>query len=165
MAPQATEDAMETTNLMISAKSYPAAELAPDDRGLLDAALAAAGRAYAPYSGYRVGVALRLADGRIVDGNNQENAAYPSGICAERTALFAAQAQNPDVPVSALALTATFDGDIVLHPSPCGACRQVIMETETRFRHPIRILLCGKNDVLEVSSAHALLPFWTSPEV
>ena len=156
---------METKNRLIFAKIYPVAELAEDDRELRDAALSAASRAYAPYSNYRVGVALRLADGRLVDGNNQENAAYPSGICAERTALFAAQAQNPGTPVSALLLTATFNGDIVLHPSPCGACRQVVMETETRFRHPIRILLCGKNEVTELSSAHALMPFWTSPEV
>ena len=156
---------MDTTELIITAKTCPVGELASDDRELLDAALAAAARAYAPYSGFRVGAALRLADGRIVDGNNQENAAYPSGICAERTALFAAQAQYPDTPVSALLLTATVDGVPVDHPSPCGACRQVVMEAETRFRHPIRILLCGKTRVVELASAHALLPFWTPPEV
>ena len=83
---------METKNVIISAKVYPVAELASDDRELQTVALAAVGRAYAPYSGFRVGVALRLADGLIIDGNNQENVAYPSGICAERTALFAAMA-------------------------------------------------------------------------
>lgn len=155
---------MDTKNLIISAKTYPIAELAADDCELRTAALAAAGRAYAPYSGFRVGVALRMADGRIVDGNNQENVAYPSGICAERTALFTAMSQNPDTPVSTLLLLAETDGDLVKHPSPCGACRQVIMETETRFRHPIRILLCGKNEVVELSSAHALMPFWAPPE-
>lgn len=155
---------METKNLIISAKTYSVSGLAPDDCELRTVALAAARRAYAPYSGFRVGVALRLADGRVIDGNNQENVAYPSGICAERTALFAAMSQNPDTPVSTLLLLAETGGELVEHPSPCGACRQVIMETETRFRHPIRILLCGKDDVLEVASAHALMPFWTSPE-
>ena len=155
---------MDTKNLVIAAKTYPLAELSSDDRELLDTALAAASRAYAPYSGYRVGAALRLADGKIVDGNNQDNIAYPSGICAERTALFSAQARYPDTPVSTLVLTALVDGAPVAYPSPCGGCRQVIMETETRFRHPIRILLCGKTDVVELSSAHALLPFWAPPE-
>jgi len=155
---------MDTQNLVIVSKTYPVGELARDDRELLDVAMEAAKRAYAPYSGYRVGVALRLTDGRIVDGNNQENIAYPSGICAERTALFAAQAQHPDLAVSTLLLVAVSGGEPVGHPSPCGACRQVIMETETRFKQPIRILLCGQRDVVEVPSAHALLPFWTPPE-
>ncbi|MBR6021137.1 MAG: cytidine deaminase [Kiritimatiellae bacterium] len=155
---------MDTLTLVITAKQYPLAELAPDDRALFDAATATARTAYAPYSHFRVGVALRLASGALVTGSNQENAAYPSGICAERNALFAAGTAHPDTSVSTLVLTALApDGSTVPAISPCGACRQVIMETESRHGRPIRILLCGADGVLEFPSAHSLLPFWTQP--
>ena len=101
-----------------------------------------------------------LADGKVVGGCNQENAAYPSGLCAERTALFAAGAQYPDVPVKALAIAAYTDGHFTEDPvSPCGACRQVMLETEHRYKQPMRVLLFGANHVYEFDSAESLLPF------
>ena len=155
---------MDTLTLVVTAKQYPLAELDPGDRALFDAATAVARDAYAPYSRFRVGVALRLASGTVVTGSNQENAAYPSGICAERTALFAAGDLHPDDPVFDLVLTAlATDGSTVPAVSPCGACRQVVMETESRHGRPIRILLCGADGVLEFPSAHSLLPFWSQP--
>ena len=115
---------------------------------------------YAPYSKFHVGAAVRLANGVIIKGNNIENAAYPSGLCAERTALFAAQAQYPDVPVKMLAIAArTPHGELQSEPvSPCGSCRQVIIETETRFRQPVRILLYGSSKIYVIDGIKNLMP-------
>ena len=116
--------------------------------------------AYAPYSNFYVGAALRLANGIIVTGANQENAAFPSGLCAERTALFAAQANYPDQPVSTLAIVARNANGLLDEPvSPCGACRQVILGVEDRYKQPIRVLLYGKKGVYSLQSAKDLLPF------
>ncbi len=133
-------------------------ELSEKENELRLAALAAAGRAYAPYSRFRVGAAARLADGRIVAGNNQENAAYPSGLCAERVALFYAGAQYPGVPVQMLAIVAEDEAGVKEHISPCGACRQVLLETEQRQGGPLRVLLCGRQKAVAFPSAAALLP-------
>ena len=94
-------------------------------------------------------------------GTNQENVAYPSGLCAERTALFYANSQYPDVPVKALAIAGISEDDGMNRTpiSPCGACRQVMLETENRFATPIKVLLCGKEEVYIVESAKDLLPF------
>jgi cytidine deaminase len=105
-----------------------------------------------------VGAAVRLNSGDIVTGCNQENAAFPSGLCAERVALFSANAQFSNTPVESLAIVAIKNGLIEKAISPCGACRQVILETENRFNQNIRILLCGKDETLIVSSAKDLLP-------
>ena len=148
----------------LPAASYPLSELSPADDALRLAALAAARGAYAPYSHFRVGAALRMADGSILTGSNQENAAYPSGICAERNALFAAGAAHPGLAVQTLLLLALDPDDSpVPFISPCGACRQVMMETQTRQKSPLRVLLCGAETVLEFPSVDPLLPFWSPP--
>jgi cytidine deaminase len=117
-------------------------------------------KAYAPYSHYAVGASVLLENGKIFAGSNQENAAYPSGLCAERVALFYANAQYPEVPVKAIAIAASVNGDFAVTPvSPCGACRQVILETEIRFRHPITLLLYGKEQIYLFDSIKTLLPF------
>lgn len=134
-------------------------ELNDEEKKLVDAAKEASNRSYAPYSRFQVGAAVRLAGGLLVSGSNQENAAYPSGICAERTTLFYANSQYPDRAVEALAIAAQTGGKFIEHPTaPCGACRQVILETEERYRHPIRIYLYGTNEVYIVDSIVGLLP-------
>lgn len=135
-------------------------ELSTEDRQLVEQAIEATRRSYAPYSHFRVGAAVRLENGEIVIGCNQENAAYPSGLCAERTALFAAGAQYPDVPVRVLAVAARgTDGEMTEEPTgPCGSCRQVIIESETRAKHPIRILLYGRRCVYIIDGIRQLMP-------
>jgi cytidine deaminase len=116
-------------------------------------------KAYAPYSNFAVGAAVLLENGEVFAGSNQENAAYPSGLCAERVALFYANAQYPEVPVKALAVAAKANGDFAATPvSPCGACRQVMLETETRFAQPITLLLHGKEQTYVFDSVTTLLP-------
>lgn len=134
-------------------------ELNDEEKKLVDAAKEASNRSYAPYSRFQVGAAVRLDGGVLVSGSNQENAAYPSGTCAERTTLFYANSQYPDRAVEALAIAAQTGGKFIEHPTaPCGACRQVILETEERYRHPIRIYLYGTNEVYIVDSIVGLLP-------
>lgn len=133
-------------------------ELTTEEKKWMDAALEAAKNAYAPYSHFQVGAVAILSDDTLVPGNNQENAAYPSGLCAERVALFAAGALYPELPVKAIALVAVKDGVVQDKISPCGACRQVLLESETRHYKPIRILLCGKEEVQIIRSAALLLP-------
>lgn len=128
------------------------------DRNLVREAQLAQEKAYAPYSRYPVGAALIREDGSIVPGNNQENAAYPSGLCAERVALFSASATLPNVAVKTIAIVAPsgeFDP-----AAPCGGCRQVLMEYETKQGSPIRILLKGDGENIWIfKSVHDLLPF------
>lgn len=134
-------------------------ELSQSDRELVSAAMEATKGSYAPYSKFRVGAAARLANGLVFTGANQENAAYPSGLCAERTTLFAANAQYPDQPVLALAIAARKGNRFMPTPiSPCGACRQVISGVEDRFGHPVRILLYGTEGIYECNGIDALLP-------
>ena len=134
-------------------------ELSQSDRELVSAAMEATKGSYAPYSKFRVGAAARLANGLVFTGANQENAAYPSGLCAERTTLFAAKAQYPDQPVLALAIAARKGNRFMPTPiSPCGACRQVISGVEDRFGHPVRILLYGTEGIYECNGIDALLP-------
>ena len=134
-------------------------ELSQSDRELVSAAMEATKGSYAPYSKFRVGAAARLANGLVFTGANQENAAYPSGLCAERTTLFAANAQYPDQPVLALAIAARKGNRFMPTPiSPCAACRQVISGVEDRFGHPVRILLYGTEGIYECNGIDALLP-------
>lgn len=135
-------------------------ELNAEDQHLIEQAIEATGRSYAPYSHFRVGAALLLNNGVEVVGCNQENAAFPACLCAERTAIFSAGAQYPDVPVKTLAIAARKpDGELQDEPvSPCGTCRQVIIETETRFGQPVRILLYGRNRVYVIDSIKDLMP-------
>ena len=146
---------MKEFMLTTPVKVYSYHELSPDELQLANAAREATKRSYAPYSNFHVGAAVSLENGIILTGTNQENAAYPSGLCAERTTLFYANSQFPDVAITALAM-ATCDSDDVL--SPCGACRQVMVETEKRFGRPMKILLCGKKEVYVVDSAESLMP-------
>lgn len=131
------------------------------DAELLRQAHEATENSYAPYSKFHVGAAARLANGVIVRGNNIENAAYPSGLCAERVTLFAAQAQYPDVPVEALAVTACSEITEVTEPvAPCGACRQVMVETEQRSGNPMRIICQGHTGpVFVFNGIETLMPF------
>lgn len=140
-------------------KVYQQDELRGIGRLLMNAAIEATTRSYAPYSHFSVGAAALLYNGTVVTGTNQENAAYPSGLCAERTALFYANSQYPDQPVVMLAIAARTEKDFVDTPiPPCGACRQVILETEKRYKQPIRILLYGKECIYEIQSIGDLLP-------
>lgn len=123
------------------------AQLSANDRKLLNEAWLACDSAYAPYSNFHVGAALELANGLIFKGNNQENAAYPSGICAERVAVFSASSQYPGVAIRSIAVVAKTDVFNLTNPvTPCGACRQVIAEYEMLAGQPIRIILQGNSD-------------------
>jgi len=134
-------------------------QLLSEEKMIIDCAKDACSRAYAPYSQFRVGAAVLLANGEIVTGNNQENVAFPSGLCAERTALFYANSQYPKQAVKSLAIAAYTQGDFVESPiSPCGACRQVILETEMRYKNPIRIYLYGKKEIYIIEGINDLLP-------
>ena len=139
---------------------YSYEELEEQDRQLIDAAKHATQSSYAPYSHFQVGAAVRLSDGSVVTGSNQENAAYPSGICAERTTLFYANSQHPDQAVITLAIAARNErGELLDEPiPPCGACRQVMFETQTRFATPMRILLYGNKGIYELQHVGDLLP-------
>ena len=135
-------------------------ELTDTERSLIELAIEGTNRSYAPYSNFHVGAAILLKNGKTFIGCNQENAAFPAGICAERSAIFAAGAQYPDVPITMLAITARGkNGELIDEPaSPCGTCRQVIIETETRFKHPVRILLYGRNRVYVIDGIKDLMP-------
>ena len=142
-------------------------ELPEQDRQLIDAAKRATGHSYAPYSRFHVGAAALLADGTIITGSNQENAAYPSGLCAERTTLFYAGSAYPDEAVVALAIAAHSEGTFTPTPiAPCGACRQVMLEVEQRHQQPMRLLLYGTENVCIVEGGvGALLPLAFSKEI
>ncbi|MDR0894331.1 MAG: cytidine deaminase [Prevotellaceae bacterium] len=151
---------MDQRILQIAVKVYNYDELNSDDTQLIDEAIRATERSYVPYSSFCVGAAVRLSDGTIVSGSNQENAAYPSGMCAERTTLFYANSQYPEQAVDTLAIAARKMRDnLVENPiTPCGACRQVMIESEKRAGKPMRILLYGRKGIYEVASAADLLP-------
>jgi cytidine deaminase len=149
---------MKTDEIIITVRTVSVDALPDDARRWMSMAAEAAGKAYAPYSHFRVGAVAVLSDGTAVTGNNQENAAYPSGLCAERVALFSAGAAYPGVAVKALVLAAVVDGVVQDVISPCGACRQVLLETERRQGSPVTVMLCGRREVRMVDSAEALLP-------
>ncbi len=135
-------------------------ELTAADRALVEAAKAACATSYAPYSNFRVGAAVLLDNGETVCGSNQENAAYPSGTCAERCTMFYANARYPDVAPTTLAIAAC-NAEGLFTPSPippCGACRQVLIETENRYNTSQRLLLYGKSHIYIIASASLLLP-------
>ena len=135
-------------------------ELTAEERHLVELAIEGTNRSYAPYSHFHVGAAILLANGETFIGCNQENAAFPAGICAERAAIFAAGAQYPDQAVTMLAIAARNEqGQLQQEPvSPCGTCRQVIIETEKRFQHPVRILLYGQKYVYVLEGIKQLMP-------
>ena len=141
-------------------------ELSPEEQSLIINAKESFKNAYAPYSGFLVGASILLENGKIINGSNQENVAYPSGLCAERVALFYAGAQYPKIAIKTIvvsALSKTFEINNVV--SPCGACRQVMAEYQQKQNSEIRILLHSPNDDVFISqSVQDLLPFmFTSP--
>ncbi len=133
--------------------------LSAKEQQLIAEAKNAATDAYAPYSKFRVGAAVLLTTGELVTGNNQENAVYTEGLCAERIAMFTANSNYPESGIEMLAIAAMINDDFLEKPvSPCGSCRQALLETENRFRKPIRILMYGKNHIQIVNSVRDLLP-------
>lgn len=153
---------MKIKNITLAIEEYASAkELPVEEQELVEAARQAALMAYAPYSGFTVGAAVKLADGKLVTGNNQENAAYPSGLCAERVALFHAQSHYPKTAVKAIAIYASSSNfKLERAVTPCGSCRQVLAEYENRHNEPIRVLMAGEaSPVLAVRDVKQLLPF------
>lgn len=136
-------------------------ELEEDDRHLVELARKACRTSYSPYSLFSVGAAIILEDGTIVQGSNQENAASPSGTCAERCAMFYANAKYPETAPVAIAIAAKNDhGEFTAEPiSPCGACRQVLIESEHRYGRKLRVILSGLDECYILDSATNLLPF------
>ena len=140
-------------------------ELDEKDRQLVEAAIEATKSSYAPYSHFNVGAAVRLDNGVVIPGCNQENAAFGVTICAERTALFAAGAQYPDAKVEAIAIAARNADGLLDEPvSPCGTCRQAMVETEKRSGNKLHILLYGRKHVYIIEGIGALLPLTFSDE-
>ncbi len=158
---------MKTKAINITFEEYDhLEELNPQDRALIEEAIRALEKAYAPYSLYHVGAALLLEDGKIITGNNQENVAYPSGLCAERVAVFYASSQFPDKKIKSIAITAKADNFIIKEPvAPCGACRQVISEYEGKQNEAIRIILkAEEGKILIFKRVEDLLPLMFKAE-
>ncbi len=150
---------MKMLNITTVINEYQFNELSEDDQKLVENAKTITNNSYAPYSKFSVGAAALLDNGLIVTGTNQENAAYPSGICAERTTLFYANSQYPNNRVVTIAIAArTEKGFIDMPIPPCGACRQVMLETENRYKKPMRVLLYGEKSIYEIRSVSDLLP-------
>jgi cytidine deaminase len=150
---------IETTT---SYSLYESIDELPDDyKNLMLEAQKATHTAYAPYSDFHVGAAVLLANGKIVNGSNQENAAYPSGLCAERVALFASGAHNPDIKINAIAIAAYKGKSTVPLPvSPCGDCRQVMAEYEHRYHNDIKLIMQSVNGkIMVLQNVKSLLPF------
>jgi len=152
---------MKEKKISISLTVYDSVnELPPKAQALMKKAVIARENAYAPYSKFNVGAALRLENNEIVIGNNQENAAYPSGLCAERVAIYSAGARFPNMPITSMALTASSQKyELTIPTPPCGACRQAIAEYENRQKTPIEIYFMGKSGkVVKANSIESLLP-------
>lgn len=134
-------------------------ELSNDDRVLVETAMEATDNSYSPYSKFRVGAAIKLADGKVIKGANQENAAFSVTICAERSAIYAAQAQFPDQPIVCIAIAARNEDGFTHEPvSPCGMCRQAMVEIEQKYSQPMHILLYGKKGIYVMDSISNLMP-------
>lgn len=151
---------MEKITISVPVESYTYAELTPQQSELVEMARQYTSNSYAPYSHFRVGAAIRLDNGVIVCGANQENVAYPSGTCAERSACFAAGAQYPGVAFRAIAIASVgTDGQVPDTPTaPCGACRQALLEYETLAGANVEVLLAGRDKVYVLPSVKSLLP-------
>jgi len=135
------------------------AELEAEQQELIKKAKEAAINAYAPYSQFEVGAAVLLENGEIIQGNNQENAAYPSGLCAERVAIFYANSKYPNVAIKSIAVTANTKDGIIKEPiPPCGSCLQVMLETEKRSNKDIQVILYGENKITVAENINQFLP-------
>lgn len=134
-------------------------ELPAQDRLIAEAAISATASSYAPYSGFNVGAAVMLEDGEIITGSNQENAAYPSGLCAERTAMFYAGAHRPDKAMVKIAIAGGQNGVLCSDPAtPCGACRQVMAQYQARGGRPMEVILVGGERIWKFSKVDDILP-------
>lgn len=151
---------MKNVNIEIKMKFAQMEELSAEDRELVEQAINSTGRSYSPYSNFSVGAAIRLGDGQIVLGANQENAVFPVGLCAERTAIFAAQVAHPELPITTIAIAAkTAHGELTHEAvTPCGSCRQVMLEMEERYNTPMRVLLYGQEGVYMIDTVKDLMP-------
>lgn len=152
---------MKRKSITIEYEEYAENEKLPiTDSALLDEARQASKNAYAPYSEFSVGAAVLLENGLVIKGSNQENASYPLGLCAERVALFHANSTYPDLKIIAVAIMASATHFVTKSPiTPCGACRQVIAETENRQQHPIRIIMSGEEGMVQITDGiNNLLP-------
>lgn len=151
---------MKSKTFEVKYREYNLNELSDSEKDLLLNADEATKKSYSPYSHFRVGAAILFEDGSIIRGNNQENAAYPSGLCAERVALFYASANYPDKKVISIAVTAKSKEIDIFEPvTPCGACRQVMLEYEEKQKDSISILLKGEGDtVYKLETVRSLLP-------
>lgn len=150
---------MQKITIETNVTIYSFEELENSQKELINKAKEQVNKAYAPYSGFHVGAAVELENGEIFAANNQENSAYPSGLCAERVAIFFANAQYPNVAVKTLAIAAFTNGKFIEEPvTPCGSCRQVLLETEMRFERNIKVLLYGTNHIFQIENVKQLLP-------
>lgn len=152
---------MKEITLKINYTEYDSVkEMSKEDQELVKAALEAQKGSYSPYSKFQVGAALRLVDGTIVKGANQENAAYPSGLCAERTAMFWASANYPDVAFDTLAIAGADHGVLCESPaSPCGSCRQVMAEYQKKYGRPLKTIWVGAKRIRKFENVDDILPF------
>jgi len=157
---------MKEINLSTKIAVYMLEECSDIEKKLINAAKKATENSYAPYSEFHVGAAVLLENGEIISGNNQENAAYPSGLCAERTTVFFANASHPNQKIEAIAIAAwnngRFTDDAI---TPCGGCRQVLLETENRFKSPIKVMMYGENGIYLVNSIKDILPLSFGDEI
>lgn len=156
---------MQEGRIEVVYKKYKSVEeLSASDQLLIDKAKKLAKSAYAPYSGFRVASVALMGDGSFVQGTNQENASYPIGLCAERVLLAAASSIAPGQAINTIAITYESDQVDTSSPvAPCGICRQSLLEFETRFNVPMRVLLVGDQEVFEFNSASDLLPLGFKP--
>lgn len=151
---------MEEKVLQIKYRECKYDELDALDRELLDAAIDALKGSYAPYSHFNVGAAVRLGNGIVVKGSNQENSAYPSGLCAERTAMFSAASRYPGEQILSIALIASQNGVLQSSPTyPCGACRQVMAQYQMRSGKPMRIIVGSSGRIQIFDGVESVLPF------
>lgn len=137
-----------------------AGELQADDKKLLDEAIRITSSSHSPYSGFHVGAAVRLRNGEILSAANQENEAFPSGLCAERSVLFYTFSRFPDIPITAIAIAAKRGDKLTEEPTrPCAACIQVMLDAENRAGRPVKIILGSAGKIEVIDSVHDLLPF------
>jgi cytidine deaminase len=157
---------MQTKEIKILVNEFEdLSQLSAENYDLIKRAREAAKDAYAPYSNFFVGAAVLLENGEIIAGNNQENAAYPSGLCAERVALFYANASFPSIAVKTIAITAIDkNGKVQNLVRPCGSCRQVMIESEFRSGKPIKIILDGEKKIVILDGVESLLPLSFKPD-
>lgn len=151
---------MKSSALTIPYEEWAFDEMSDSDKMLVKAAKQASDNSYAPYSEFHVGCAIQMEDGTIVTGSNQENASFPCGICAERTALAYAKSNHPNVPIANIAIAAETKGKFTPYPlPPCGLCRQSLLEAQGQQEAPIRLIMYGAQRCYTVQSVRLLLPF------